>query len=63
MEVINAIGRRKAAIARVFVTPGSGKIVINKREIDNYFPSTILQYIVRQPLTKLEVTEKYDIKV
>ena len=63
MEVINAIGRRKAAIARVFVTPGSGKIVINKREIDNYFPSTILQYIVRQPLTKLEVSEKYDIKV
>lgn len=63
MEVINAIGRRKAAIARVFVTPGSGKIVINKREIDNYFPSTILQYIVRQPLTKLEVLEKYDIKV
>ena len=63
MEVINAIARRKAAIARVFVTPGSGKIVINKREIDNYFPSTILQYIVRQPLTKLEVSEKYDIKV
>lgn len=63
MEVINAIGRRKAAIARVFVTPGTGKIVINKRELDNYFPSTILQYVVKQPLTKLEATEKYDIKV
>jgi small subunit ribosomal protein S9 len=63
MEVINAIGRRKAAIARVFVKTGSGKIVINKREIDNYFPSTILQYIVRQPLNKVEAAEKYDIRV
>jgi len=63
MEVINAIGRRKAAIARVFVTPGTGKIVINKREFDNYFPSTILQYVVKQPLTTLDVLEKYDIKV
>ena len=44
MEVINAIGRRKAAIARVFVTPGTGKIVINNREFTNYVPSTILQY-------------------
>ena len=62
-EVINAIGRRKAAIARVFVQAGSGKIVINKREIDNYFPSTILQYVVRQPLNKVEAAEKYDIRV
>ncbi|HRS68440.1 MAG TPA: 30S ribosomal protein S9 [Paludibacteraceae bacterium] len=63
MEVVNAIGRRKAAVARVFVTPGTGKITINKREFDNYFPSTILQYVVKQPLVKLDVTEKYDIKV
>jgi len=62
-EVINAIGRRKAAIARVFVQAGSGKIVINKREIDNYFPSTILQYVVRQPLNKVDAAEKYDIRV
>ncbi|MDR0829827.1 MAG: 30S ribosomal protein S9 [Prevotellaceae bacterium] len=62
-EVINAIGRRKAAIARVFVKAGAGKITINKRDIDNYFPSTILQYVVRQPLNKLEVAEKYDINV
>lgn len=63
MEVINAIGRRKAAVARVFVSEGSGKIVINNRDIENYFPSTILQYIVKQPLNKLNVAEKYDIKV
>ena len=63
MEVINALGRRKAAVARVFVSEGSGKIVINKRELENYFPSPILQYIVRQPLTTLDALEKYDINI
>ncbi|MDP4268995.1 MAG: 30S ribosomal protein S9 [Bacteroidota bacterium] len=63
MEVVNAIGRRKAAVARVFVSAGSGKVTINKRELENYFPSTILQYIVKQPLNKLGVAEQYDIKV
>ena len=63
MEVVNAIGRRKAAVARVFVSEGTGKIIINKRELDNYFPSSILQYVVKQPLAKLGVAEKYDIKV
>jgi small subunit ribosomal protein S9 len=63
MEAVNAIGRRKAAIARVFVTEGNGVITINKRTIDNYFPSSILQYVVKQPLNKLGVAEKYDIRV
>lgn len=63
MEVINAIGRRKRAIARVFVTEGTGKITINKRDLTVYFPSPLLQYVVLQPLKKLEVAEKYDIKV
>jgi small subunit ribosomal protein S9 len=63
MEVVNAIGRRKAAVARVFVTEGTGKIVINKRELEHYFPSSILQFIVKQPLNKLEVLEKYDIRI
>jgi small subunit ribosomal protein S9 len=63
MEVINALGRRKAAVARVFVSEGSGQITINKRDISVYFPSPILQYIVKQPLNKLGVVEKYDIKV
>ena len=63
MEVVNALGRRKRAIARVFVTEGTGKITINKRDLTQYFPSTILQYVVKQPLNKLEVAEKYDIKV
>ena len=63
MELINAIGRRKAAVARVYVSAGSGKITINKRDISVYFPSSILQYIVRQPLATLDAVEKYDIKI
>ena len=63
MEVVNALGRRKRAVARVFVSEGTGKITINKRDLAQYFPSTILQYVVKQPLNKLEAAEKYDIKV
>jgi small subunit ribosomal protein S9 len=63
MEVVNAIGRRKAAVARVYVTKGDGKITINKRELENYFPSSLLQYVVKQPLNTLNVAEQYDIKV
>ena len=63
MEVVNALGRRTAAIARVFVSEGKGQITINKRDLAVYFPSPILQYVVKQPLNKLGVAEKYDIKV
>jgi len=63
MEVVNALGRRKSAVARVYVKEGNGKITINKRDLTQYFPSTILQYVVKQPLNKLEVAEKYDINV
>ncbi len=61
MEKVNAIGRRKAAVARVYLTEGSGNIVIDKRPIDVYFPSSILQYVVKQPLNPLDVAEKYDV--
>ena len=63
METINAIGRRKSAVARVYVTEGSGKITINKKDIETYFPSAILRYVVKQPLLALGAEEKYDIKV
>ena len=63
MEQINAVGRRKAAIARVYVSEGNGEITINKRKLEEYFPSPILQFIVKQPLNTLEAAEKYDIKV
>jgi small subunit ribosomal protein S9 len=63
MEVINALGRRKSAVARIFVREGSGIITINKKDLKDYFPSSIMQYVVKQPLEKLGVAEKYDIKV
>ncbi len=62
METVNALGRRKEAVARVYVSEGAGKITINGRDIESYFPSSILRYIVLQPLNKLSVAEKYDIK-
>ena len=63
MEVINAIGRRKSAVARVYLSEGTGKIIINKRDLETFFPSAILQYVVKQPLQLLNVEGKYDIKV
>ena len=63
MEMVNALGRRKSAVARIYVTEGTGKITINKKDLQDYFPSSILQYVVKQPLTTLNVAEKYDIKV
>ena len=63
MENVNAVGRRKAAVARVIVKEGTGIITINKRPLEVYFPSSILQYIVKQPLTKLDVAANYDIHV
>ena len=63
MEMINALGRRKSAVARVYLTEGTGKITINKKDITEYFPSPILQFVVKQPLRLLNVAEKYDIKV
>ena len=62
MEVINAIGRRKSAVARVYMSEGTGKITINKKDITEYFPSAIVQYVVKQPLLALDAVEKYDIK-
>ena len=62
MEVINAVGRRKSAVARVYVSEGTGKITINKSDITDFFPSAILQYVVKQPLLLLDAVEKYDIK-
>ena len=63
MEVINTIGRRKSAVARIYLSEGTGKITINKKDITEYFPSAILQYVVKQPLQLLGVEGQYDIKV
>ena len=62
MDVVNALGRRKSSVARVYVSEGTGKITINKKDLTEYFPSSILQFVVKQPLQLLEAIEKYDIK-
>ncbi|HAQ21268.1 MAG TPA: 30S ribosomal protein S9 [Prolixibacteraceae bacterium] len=63
MEVVNALGRRKSAVARVYVSDGKGKITINNRDLNDYFPTGILQYVVLQPLNLLGVAGSYDINV
>ena len=62
MEVINAIGRRKAAIARVYFSEGEGVITINDKDLKTYFPVGTLQYVVEQPFNLLEVAGKYNVK-
>jgi small subunit ribosomal protein S9 len=63
MEVVNTVGRRKAAVARVYVTPGNGTITINKKPLETYFPLEIFQFVVKQPLTVLNLNESFDIKI
>ncbi len=63
MEKVNALGRRKTAIARVFVGTGKGNITINGKELNVYFPDESLMYIVRQPLTETNTLGNFDIKV
>ncbi len=63
MEVVNTLGRRKSAVARIYIREGKGKITINDRELQDYFPLQQLQYIIQQPLALAEVADKYDIKV
>ena len=61
MEQINALGRRKAAVARVYLRDGKGKITINGRDFKEYFGAETLQYVVTQPLVTMDAIDKYDI--
>jgi len=63
MEAINTIGRRKAAVARIYLNDGKGQITVNQKDYKEYFPKETLQYVVEQPLKLAEVEGKYDIKV
>ena len=63
MEVVNTVGRRKAAVARVFVKPGNGQITINHKALEVYFPLNILQYEVKQPLLVTNTLENYDVVI
>jgi small subunit ribosomal protein S9 len=63
MESVNALGRRKAAVARVYLSDGKGNITVNGRDYKEYFGAETLQYVVTQPLTVLNAVDKYDINV
>jgi len=63
MEVVNTLGRRKTAIARIYLSEGEGKITINKRDYKEFFPMATLHYVVEQPLMLTDNLGKYDIKV
>ena len=62
-QVVNTVGRRKAAVARVFVKPGNGTITINNKPLETYFPLEIFQYVVKQPLLVINGVETYDVNI
>ncbi|MFN8353127.1 MAG: 30S ribosomal protein S9 [Spirosomataceae bacterium] len=62
-EVINTIGRRKTSVARIYVQPGKGDIVVNGRDYKEYFPTEVLQIILNQPFTSTNTVGAYDVKV
>lgn len=63
MDVINTIGRRKTSVARLYMQPGKGDIVVNGKTIQDYFNSDVLEIIVKQPLVKVEQAENFDMKI
>ena len=63
MEVLNAIGRRKTSVARVYFTPGKGEFKVNDHELSTYFPSEVFQIIIKQPLNTINYDGSYDISV
>jgi small subunit ribosomal protein S9 len=63
MEQLNAIGRRKTSVARIYLTGGKGAIEINKRSLEDYFPSEVLRMVVQQPLHQVAVAEQYNVRV
>jgi small subunit ribosomal protein S9 len=63
MEITNTLGRRKTAVARIYMKKGSGVITVNGRDYKEYFPLATLQYVITQPLILAEVDGQYDIKV
>lgn len=63
MDVINTIGRRKTSVARLYMQPGKGGIVVNGKTVQDYFNSDVLEIIVKQPLVKVEQAENFDLKI
>ena len=62
MEAINTVGRRKAAVARIYVNDGKGQITVNQKDYKEYFPEDRLQYVIEQPFKLAELEGKFDIK-
>jgi small subunit ribosomal protein S9 len=63
MEVINTLGRRKTAVARIYVQSGTGTVTVNKKDYTEYFPTPALQYKITQAFALTETTDQYDVKV
>ncbi|MFO7873188.1 MAG: 30S ribosomal protein S9 [Bacteroidales bacterium] len=63
MDVINTSGRRKTAVARIYLKPGNGNITVNKKDYQEYFPTGTLQYVINQPFEITNNKGKYDVKV
>lgn len=63
MQVYNGLGRRKSAVARVYLHEGKGNVTINGRDLTNYFGSELLHYVVKQPFMVLNLEGQYDVKV
>jgi small subunit ribosomal protein S9 len=63
MEVIHKIGRRKTAVARVYLSDGKGKITVNKRDLADYFPTATLQYKVQQPFALTDNEKAFDVNI
>ncbi len=63
MDVIHKIGRRKTAVARVYLSKVKGNITVNKKDVNTYFPTATLQYKVNQPLVMTENEKNFDVKV
>lgn len=63
MEMINKIGRRKAAVARIYMTAGSGKVTVNGKDLKVYFPLAHMQLTVTDPLKTVDIENQYDIKI
>lgn len=60
---VHTIGKRKSSVARVYILEGSGKIIVNRRELANYFPKAVSRFVVEQPLNLINVRDKFDILV
>ena len=63
MEIINTLGRRKTSVARVYLSKGTGKVTVNKKDVKEFFPVALLQAKIQQPFELTETKEQYDVTV